>query len=180
MNLFILDKNPEWAAAAHCDKHVCKMILESAQLLSTAHVLLDGQRRARRHIPLIVKPYSPNHPCALWVRQSNSNYAWARTLLAALLEQFELRFKKPHQYVELADQLLNPPDAMKSAPLSPFFQCVPEQFRQVDAVQAYRAYYWAEKRYFARWSKPCEPPHWWKTLQAADTNRQGDFNHVVA
>ena len=43
MNIFILDKNPEISARMHCDKHVPKMIVESAQMLSTAHRLLDGE-----------------------------------------------------------------------------------------------------------------------------------------
>jgi len=42
MNVFYLDRNPITAAQMHCDKHVVKMILEYAQLLSTAHRLLDG------------------------------------------------------------------------------------------------------------------------------------------
>ena len=28
MNIFVLDRDPELAAKYHCDKHVCKMILE--------------------------------------------------------------------------------------------------------------------------------------------------------
>ena len=43
MNIFVLDKDPHIAAQMHCDKHVPKMIVESAQMLSTAHRLLDGE-----------------------------------------------------------------------------------------------------------------------------------------
>lgn len=42
INIFYLDKNPTKAAEYHVDKHVVKMIQETAQLLSTAHRLLDG------------------------------------------------------------------------------------------------------------------------------------------
>jgi hypothetical protein len=42
MNIFYLDKHPKVAAQMSCDKHVCKMIVESAQMLSTAHRILDG------------------------------------------------------------------------------------------------------------------------------------------
>ena len=48
MNIFVLDKNPIKAAQQHCDKHVVKMILESAQMLSTAHRILDGKLEMRR------------------------------------------------------------------------------------------------------------------------------------
>jgi len=43
MNLFFLSRDPSICAQQHCDKHVVKMILEYAQLLSTAHRLLDGK-----------------------------------------------------------------------------------------------------------------------------------------
>ena len=42
MNIFYLDRNPKVAAEMHCDKHVVKMILESAQMLCTAHRVLDS------------------------------------------------------------------------------------------------------------------------------------------
>jgi len=42
MNIFYLDKDPIVAAEMSCDKHVCKMIIESAQMLSTAHRMIDG------------------------------------------------------------------------------------------------------------------------------------------
>ena len=48
MNIFILHSDPEVAAKQHCDKHVCKMIVESAQMLSTAHRLLDGVETKRK------------------------------------------------------------------------------------------------------------------------------------
>ena len=42
MNIFVLDNDPDTAARMMCDKHVVKMIVESAQMLSTAHRVLDG------------------------------------------------------------------------------------------------------------------------------------------
>ena len=42
MNIFYLHKDPEISAKMHCDKHVVKMIIEYAQLMSTAHRILDG------------------------------------------------------------------------------------------------------------------------------------------
>ena len=48
MNIFILDEDPVIAAKMLCDKHVPKMIVESAQMLSTAHRLLDGTPTKRR------------------------------------------------------------------------------------------------------------------------------------
>ena len=48
MNIFYLDKDPKRCAEMHCDKHVVKMSLEYAQLLSTAHRILDGDEWADR------------------------------------------------------------------------------------------------------------------------------------
>lgn len=42
MNIFFLDKDPKICAQYHCDKHVVKMIVELAQLLSTVHRVYDG------------------------------------------------------------------------------------------------------------------------------------------
>ena len=47
MNVFALHQHPIAAAKMHCDKHVVKMILETAQLLSTAHRMLDGTLEKR-------------------------------------------------------------------------------------------------------------------------------------
>ena len=43
MNIFYLHNDPEISAKMHCDKHVVKMIIEYAQMLSTAHRMLDGK-----------------------------------------------------------------------------------------------------------------------------------------
>ena len=37
MNIFFLDENPTLSAQYHVDKHVVKMILETAQLLCSVH-----------------------------------------------------------------------------------------------------------------------------------------------
>ena len=45
MNIFVLDRDPTKAAHMMCDKHVVKMIIESAQMLSA---VLDCQYRSDR------------------------------------------------------------------------------------------------------------------------------------
>ena len=47
MNIFYLDSDPVKAAQMQCNAHVVKMIVESAQMLSTAHRLLDGVETRR-------------------------------------------------------------------------------------------------------------------------------------
>ena len=70
MNIFYLHEDPKKAAEYQYNKHVVKMILESAQMLCTAHHLLDG--------PDADVPYKiahKNHPSTVWARQSSQNYA---------------------------------------------------------------------------------------------------------
>ena len=70
MNIFVLDPDPKLAASAHCDQHLHKMILESAQLVSTAMV----QRQF--NISGLYKPTHPKHPCTIWAAASNHNIRW--------------------------------------------------------------------------------------------------------
>ena len=51
MNLFYTSVNPQTAAQYQCDKHVVKMILETAQMLSTAHRLTETPQA-----PFVYKP----------------------------------------------------------------------------------------------------------------------------
>lgn len=80
MNIFVLDPNPIIAASYHCDQHLHKMILESAQIVSTAIRLsnLDIPRHA------LYKPTHPNHPCTKWVAKSVNNLQWICELAIAL------------------------------------------------------------------------------------------------
>ena len=84
MNIFYLDEDPVLAAQMHCDKHVVKMILESAQLLSTAHLLIDGDELADERG--LYKATHKNHPSSKWVRDSSENYEWLWNLFDQLLK----------------------------------------------------------------------------------------------
>ncbi len=99
MNIFYLDKDPIKSAEMHCDKHVVKMIIEYAQLLSTAHRVLDGveqigrtsnNRKYKRFIlnsnleNILYKSTMMNHPSAIWVRKSVHNYQYTAKLWVAL------------------------------------------------------------------------------------------------
>ncbi len=80
MNIFILSTSPQEAAHAHCDQHIHKMILESAQMLSTAaHLTLPSIPKR-----LLYKPAYENHPCTRWVSSSYSAMVWVCTLAIAL------------------------------------------------------------------------------------------------
>ena len=83
MNIFYLDEKPLTAARMHCDKHVVKMIIESAQMLSTAHRTLDGNDYADRMN--LYKATHKNHPANIWVRESAENYLCLYNLFTLIL-----------------------------------------------------------------------------------------------
>jgi hypothetical protein len=70
MNIFALYPSPRQSARAHCDQHLHKMILESAQLVSSAFYLRSW------HAPWMYKPAYLTHPCTKWAAESNHNIMW--------------------------------------------------------------------------------------------------------
>lgn len=152
MNIFFVHAYPAAAAEALCDKHVGKMLIESAQLLSTAKHLAGH--------PVRYRPTHKNHPCAVWVRLSRAHYNWVFEHAAALGQEFQQRYGKLHATeAYLWDELSSPvgPDAGFCAPP----QCMPEEFQGPDPVDAYRAYYRSKAAVMQmRWSFPRNAPHW--------------------
>merc|ERR1711991_1117950 len=98
MNLFFLHLLTNICAQSHFDKHVLKMILEVAQLLSTAHHML-APAAAAVHLEQkrIYRKTHHNHPCARWVRSHKANYVWACDLGLALCEEYTHRYEKEHK-----------------------------------------------------------------------------------
>jgi len=85
MNIFVLDTNQEKNPEYHCDKHVVKMIVETAQLLCSAHWMSGGSATYRKtHV---------NHPCAVWARKTKSNYLWLCNHGLALCNEYTKRYK---------------------------------------------------------------------------------------
>lgn len=158
MNIFYLDRDPNIAAQMMCDKHVVKMILESAQMLSTAHRVLDGDYRADRGG--FYKMAHKNHPSTIWVRASSENYRWLWKHFDALLKEYTHRYGKHHATERLRNILFMPPlNIVHGVPFTDPPQCMPEICKGEDTVLAYQNYYIIEKSGFARWTKR-ETPAW--------------------
>lgn len=161
MNVFYLDTNPQKAAEYHCDKHVVKMILESAQLLSTAWRVLEGDQEA--DIKGLYRETHTNHPCAVWVRESRANYNYVYQLFEALCQEYTRRYGKEHKTARLLDPLYELPFGLPEAtdykPTNPP-QCMPKEYHDISPVVAYRTYYIQEKAYMAKWTKR-DKPFWW-------------------
>jgi hypothetical protein len=156
MNIFFLDTDIKKCAQYHCDKHVVKMILEYAQLLSTAHHLIDGPKDG------IYAATHKNHPMAIWTRDSIENYSFVYSLLVALCDEYTLRYKKIHKTSTLLPLLNEAPRNLLyftngySVPL-----CMPDDCKEKDAVTSYRNYYKKYKKDIAVW-KYTETPEWFK------------------
>lgn len=154
MNIFVLDTNPVKAARYQCDKHVVKMILETAQILCT---ISD-------HPDTPYKPTHTNHPCVKWAEQSFENKEWLINHGLALAEEYTRRYQKIHKsssVIEWVSGLFLKIDYEYDG-LTPFVQCMPDVYKvENDPVTAYRNYYIGEKSKFARWDRLNNTPDWW-------------------
>ncbi len=158
MNIFVLDKDIAKCAEYHCDLHVVKMILESAQMLCTVC--------SEAGVPAPYKPTHRNHPCTIWAGESLANWLWLRDLALALNIEFRYRFDKDsdHKSAVVARQLQTPP--IEDLGLTEFAQAMPEEYRVPgDAVAAYRAFYIGAKAHFATWKKR-PAPEWFTAVIA--------------
>ena len=167
MNIFYLHKKPMTAARMHCDKHVVKMILESAQMLSTAHRILDGNDYADRRG--LYKATHKNHPANIWVRESAENYVWLYNLFTFLCIEYTTRYNKLHKTSRLTDALASLPNNIGDAEFTDPPQCMPKDYKQEDTVEAYRDYYCGEKASFAKW-KDSKEPEWFYDAKSSHEN----------
>jgi hypothetical protein len=142
MNIFYLSEDPRKAATMMYNKHVVKMILESAQLLCTAHVVSDGDKA---DVPY--KVTHKNHPSAIWARESVSNYVWLYDHMIALGEEYTRRYGKKHLTIlKCSGVLSKAPQNVTKVDLTPMPQCMPDQYKvEGNSVEAYWNYYEAEK-----------------------------------
>ena len=156
MNIFYLDNHPDEAAEMHCDKHCVKMILEYAQMLSTAHRELDG------NVPdILYKSTHKNHPSTIWTRSSKQHYDWLFRLFRMLSAEYTLRYGKIHKTWEKLGKILEtaPKNIVENGWSDPP-QCMPDHCKKPDTIDAYRNYYLSEKASFSTWNYSKQPT-WW-------------------
>ncbi len=161
MNIFFLDQDPKKAVKYMTDKHVVKMVLESAQLLSTIHRVVDGEhyidsssgrklqkwRMPDEREEILYKSTHFNHPCTNWLKESVANYIWLYEHFLALSAEYTLRFGKTHaSYTKLGGILQLPPVNLPKGELTEPAFAMPEQYiTESDVVKSYHDYYVAEK-----------------------------------
>jgi len=183
MNSFYLDHNVRKCAEMHNNKHCVKMILEYAQILSTAHRVLDGTktvqlsasgRKATRYIldgdvnHILYTATHVSHPSNIWVRQSRENYIWLSNMLIALCEEYTYRYGKTHKvereglcFVLLKNVPKNIGDKGWSEPTP----AMPDDCKVPgNSIASYRQYYIKNKTHLADW-KNRKVPDWYANLQ---------------
>lgn len=185
MNIFALSKCPFESAILHCDKHVVKMIVESAQMLSTAHRLLDGEKSRVAYVTKKGKPRKkdiwrldsslekelylvahPKHPSTVWTCESDANYIWHYTLFTALCDEYTFRYGKVHKTdTKLRDVLFMPPENIPTGRLTPFALAMKSEPQCADPkkpIESYRKFYMTKQNRFKMvWSKR-SVPKWFK------------------
>lgn len=157
MNIFALSSDPTEAARWAIDKHVVKMVLETAQILATVSW--------RYGIAAPYKPTHANHPCTLWAGQTLGNWEWTYQHGIALADEYTRRFGKTHKARAVIEWAKEAGGRPYEGGLTSFAQAMPEEYRQTDPIEAYRAYYLGDKARMAAWKLPDARPPWWKEAQ---------------
>ena len=184
MNIFYLDNNPVKCAEMHVDKHCIKMILEYAQLLSTAHRVLDGVltiglsesgRKRQLYVlqndldKILYSATHVNHPSAVWCRHSAANYMWLAELLEECCKEYTYRYGKIHKVESsgLMQSLKNNfPKNISDKPFTEPTPAMPDECKVPgDSLQSYRNYYVMNKSHLWSWKGKInkrETPFWFK------------------
>ena len=154
MNIFFIDKNPIKSAQQLCDKHVVKMVLETAQMCSTAmHEWCSDDEPILKEI---YKPAYKNHPMTVWVREDDANMTWALLHGIAIGEEYKYRYGKDHKSTAILENIAeytyneSEVDDWEVHTTPP--QCMPDQFKCDDYVEAYRNYYRTDKAHILQWT----------------------------
>ena len=171
MNLFILSLIQREIAQFMMDKHVSKILLEAVQMLCTAKRVLDPDDNICSQL---YKLAHKNHPVTIWCRKSKANFIWTLDLIEELHKEWLFRYGHPETKLHKAylmsiilKENIPTDDKFELIGLTPFAQAMPEQYKNEDAILAYRNYYMSpEKQIIASWNKKRERPDWYRLSHA--------------
>lgn len=156
MNIFYINENPIIAARELADDHIRKMQIESAQMCSTAHWETGS-----------TAPYKRahwNHPSTKWVRESIQHYIWLIEHGLEICNEFEKRYGKKHKTKDVLEWLLVNHPNLPDKDFVPPPQCMPEEFKMEDTIEAYKNFYINDKIKVKKlnWNKLNNQPEWTK------------------
>jgi hypothetical protein len=156
MNIFFLDFDTQKCAQYHCDKHVVKMILETAQLLCGTHWVVGSQAQ--------YKLSHKNHPCAIWTRESLSNYLYLCDLGLELCKEYTYRYGRRHKSQDVIEWCVTNKPNIKDIGFTTPAKAMPDEYKVMDVVESYRNYYMGAKKDFAVW-KNRDVPEWFSNTE---------------
>ncbi len=148
MNIFILHNDPDKCVLEYPNAHVNKMITESVQMLSF------NLRLAGHDVGYKFNKAHANHPCTKWVRESLSNTLWLEQLIRAMHKEWQYRFNHPEHEIHKAMEVFYtlPVLDIPDQGLTPFVQCMPEEYRGPDTIEAYRRFYIGDKWHIRKYT----------------------------
>lgn len=167
MNIFVTDICPIISAENLDNKRVIKMVLESAQMLSTA---INEHGRDK-----VAGPYKSthvNHPCNIWARETRGNYMWLFNHFEALCEQYQIRYNKTHKCSQYMNDFTMYASIIPNGPITPFVNCAAHKGRDMSykhvkpttlAYQFYLSERWNGDKRIPEWKQygqPIAAPRW--------------------
>lgn len=184
MNIFYLDKDLKKSSEYLVDKHICKQILEHCQMLSTAKRLTDGKLtkiekksfylleqetivitengKPKINNPVCYRQTHANHPSAVWVRESLTNYNWLIEYTEYMLKEYTYRYNKIHKIESsgILEYLKSNPPNIPDIGFTPFALAMPNEYKSDNPVLSYRMYYIKNKNHLAKWKNRLIP-YWY-------------------
>ena len=174
MNIFAVHADPITSARMLPDKHVNKMILESAQMLSivySPHYWDIGEVAKVDGTPFkTAKGAFKKHPCTIWAAESHANCAWLIQHAVGLCSEFRYRYEKLHGLTESLFDVKKLFHRITGEPITvyrdikSFARAMPEDIKfddSIDDITAYRKYVnskpWVYYNYLR---KPERRPAW--------------------
>jgi len=159
MNIFVTNECPVKSAQNLDDKRVVKMVLETAQLLSTALRFYVGDSEADSLN--LYKTTHLNHPCNIWVRKNRSNFLWVVKHFEALCEEYSKRYGRTHACQSKLETFKDKLRVIPLGELLPFANCARNKSLGLDFTE-YSDIEYAYQLYLAhRWDTDKREPTWY-------------------
>lgn len=182
MNIFVVDTDPVESARSLFDKHIVKMPLESAQMLSTNHRILDGietktPKNRKTYVfedqreDILYKATMMNHPCTVWSRTTLGNYRWLCAHGLELCLEYTRRYKKVHASQKVIQWCIDnePKKIPRSEEITRFALAMPDEYKERNVINSYRKYYFFAKKSIASW-KYSKIPSWFLNFSLQNSN----------
>lgn len=172
MNRFLIEIHPGRIAKSLCDKHIVKMPLEEAQMLSHAlhRYLAKGDEdfatfNKREGLQNGPKNHG-KHPCTIWAGDTRANYTYSLAMLEEMCAEYTKRYHRDHKCSLLIPRFKFMAKYIPDGNITPHPQAFKDhpEFMTDERwpITAYRRYYkWKyDTTDWCKLNKLRETPHW--------------------